>query len=570
MPPSQELEIRYDQAAITPFWQKLPFIFLFPFRFGPLVFMACIVAASAIAGLALGAFSIVFKGILVYLGLRYGFNVLELFARGRFEGESVDHRLWGPEKRPAKLGLVIALFIVLVVNIGNLLVASRIAGDPRTQDILVARYQKAHAEEIAERERDRQAFYKRYGLDSGGNALPSTAAPAATPRADTAAAEGDEEETPPSPPGAVAAAEPPPVYRDIGPSRQDMIESWRPDFTDPLWYRLLPAWYWLVVAALSLVLPAAAVVIALEDNFFRALNPLNVTHLIGAMGSAYFVLWAFFLAIAGTRHLVLTAGANLPAVLRFPLEMGVATYLGLVLFALMGYALYQFHQELHLDVDVDFDDHRAAGGAEAIAAAGSARKAIHQTQGPQDPVEAKVQAALARGDVKDAIAEVKDAMRYDRFDARLNTRLHQLYVQQGERETILAHGQQWLSALARAGQGKELLAALQELQQLDAAFMVQDGDAVLPAAQAAMQQRDFALATALLRGFDKRFPKHKDTPSVFFLGARLLSEQSRQHEKAVVLLRAVLKHFPDHAIAAEVQTYLKVLEAMLAKAHGAP
>jgi tetratricopeptide (TPR) repeat protein len=281
------------------------------------------------------------------------------------------------------------------------------------------------------------------------------------------------------------------------------------------------------------------------------------------------VLWAFFLAIAGTRHLVLTAGANLPAVLRFPLEMGVATYLGLVLFALMGYALYQFHQELHLDVDVNFDDHRAAGGAEAIATAGSARRAIHQTQGPQDPVEAKVQAALARGDMKDAIAEVKDAMRYDRFDAKLNTRLHQLYVQQGEREAILVHGQQWLTALARAGQGKELLAALRALQALDVAFTPQDGDVILPAAQAAMQQREFSLAAALLRGFDKRHPQHKDTAPVFFLGARLLSEQNRQHEKAVVLLRAVLKHFPEHAVVAEVQTYLKVLEAMLAKAQPA-
>src|SRR5688572_23805772 len=114
---ARELEIKYDQKAVTPFWRKLPFFFLFPFRLGPLIFLACIVAASALAGLALGSFSLIFKGFLVYLGLRYAFNVLELFSKGRFEGESVDHRLWGPEKRPAKLGLVIALFIVVGANI---------------------------------------------------------------------------------------------------------------------------------------------------------------------------------------------------------------------------------------------------------------------------------------------------------------------------------------------------------------------------------------------------------------------------------------------------------------------
>jgi outer membrane protein assembly factor BamD (BamD/ComL family) len=88
-------------------------------------------------------------------------------------------------------------------------------------------------------------------------------------------------------------------------------------------------------------------------------------------------------------------------------------------------------------------------------------------------------------------------------------------------------------------------------------------------ATAAMQARETALAADLLRNFDKRFPKHKDTPGVYFLGARLLSEQSRQHEKAAKILRAVLAHFPDHAVAGEARTYLTVLENLLAKAPAA-
>jgi hypothetical protein len=563
--PDQDLEIKYTQAAITPFWRKLPFFFLFPFRFGPLVFLVCIVAASALAGLALGGFSIVFKGFLAYLGLRYAFNVLELFAKGRFEGESMDHRLWGPEKRPAKLGLVITLFIVLVVNLGSFSVANRIAYDDKAQDLLVAQYKKDHAAELAALERERDAYDKAVAAQA--------AAAAARPKpaeAYSAASSEDEDGggAASSAPAAEAAAfsQPELVPPEPGPTRAQMIESFKPDVADPLWYRLLPGWFWPLVVALSLLLPAAAIVIALEDNLLRALNPLNVVTLISAMGSAYFVLWAFFLGIAGSRQLVLTAGAGLPAFVRFPIEMGVATYLALVLFALMGYALYQFHQELHLDVDVDFDDHRAAGGAEAIATAGSARKALQQAQGPVDPLEAKVQALLAEGKVKEAIAEVKDHMRYDRMDAKLNTRLHELYAQLGERETTLAHGQQWLTALVRANQGRDAFAALGKLRALDPAFQPDDGDVILPVATAAMQMREFDVAAGLLRGFDRRHPKHKDTPAVFFLGARLLSEQSRQHEKAAQILRAVLAHFPEHDIAAEVQTYLKVLEAVLAKA----
>lgn len=557
-----EVEIKYKQAHITPFWHKLPFFLGFPFRFGPLVVMACLVAASALAGLALGAFGIVFRGLLVYVGLRYAFNVLELFAKGRFEGQSPDHSLWGTEKRPAKLGLVIALFIVAAVSLGDFAVQRRIAKDVKVQDRLVALYQKNHAAQVAAFEEEKREWAARQAERAA-----RLQAPARPPEA--YAAPADEEE--PAPAGAaLAAAEPEEPAPEFGVSRADMVADSIPRFGEPLWLSLQPAWYWIVVTLLSLVLPSAAVVIALEDSFFRALNPFNAVHLMGAMGRAYFVLWAFFLAIAGARQASFNLGADWPAMVRLPVEMAVVTYLGFVLFAILGYALYQYHQELHLDVDVDFDEHREAGGAEAIAAAGSARAAVAATTPAKDPWERKLQELEAAGNIREAIAEVKDRMRYDRYDVPLNTRLHGLYQKLGDRDVILAHGQQYLSALARAGQGRPAADLLKKLQGLDTTFSPQDGDVVLPAATAALQQGEVPLATALLRGFDKRFPQHKDTAPVFFLGARLLSEANRQHAQAVKILRAVLQRFPEHPVAGEVKVYLQVLEKTLGAQAGAP
>lgn len=559
------IEIKYVQKAITPFWHKLPFFFGFPFRFGPLIFMACIVAASALAGAALGAFSLIFKGFLAYLGLRYAFNVLELFSKGRFEGESMDHRLWGPEKRPAKLGLVITLFIVLGANLGNLALERRIAADPQVQERILDRYRQANAEEMAQLAREREAFNKRIGL--------AAEKPAAAPAPAYSGGEDEDEQdstaAEASSEGATATpAEPPPEF---GRPRDEILRDYQPDFGDALWFQLQPPWFWLAMVVASLLLPAAAVTIALEDNLLRALNPLNVVTLFQAMGVAYLALWGFFLAIAGSRQLILKTGADWPAFVRFPLEMGVATYLGLVLFAIMGYALYQYHQELHLDVDVDFDDHREAGGAEAIATAGSARAAIRQAAGPAlEPWEQKVQEFARQGDFASAIAELRDRMRYDRYDVPLNAKLHALYLRQGDAAATLQHAGQYVTAMARAGhQGREWVDLLRQCRALDPEFTVQDGDAVLPAATAAMQQREFDLATSLLRGFDKRFPQHKDTAGAYFLGAKLLSEQGRQHEKAVRILRGVLHHFPEHAVAAEARVYLKVLEGMLARQGGA-
>ncbi len=554
---SEELVIHYKQKGITPFWKKLPFFFLFPFRMGPLLFMVCIGAASALAGIVLGGFGLVFKGILVYLGLRYAFNVLELFSKGRFEGHSVDHRLWGPEKRPAKLGLVITLFIFAGIMLGNTVLDARLAKDPKVQERVLDRYKATHAKEI-EAQRIAQEEYDKY----------ISMAQAANSEALSQPPSGSDEDQPEDA-SQSTASEAPIATQDIlrpdsGPSRADMLEASKPDFSDPLWFKLQPAWFWLLMLLASLVLPSAAIVIAMEDKFFKALNPALVVYFIQSIGSAYFALWAFFLAIAGARQFALTVGQNWPMGLGFPLEMVLATYLALVLFAMMGYTLYQFHQELSLDVDVDFDDHRQAGGAEAIARAGSAQMAMNAT-GPADPLERKVQALLKEGKVKEAIAEVKDHMRYDRFDPVLNQRLHTLYLQDGDVATTLAHGQQWLSALVRAKQAPQAVVALRTLLGMDPNFTVADGDVVLPTATAALQAREAAMAVKLLKGFDKRFPQHQDLPAVFFLGAKMMSEQMRQHDKAATLLRSVLAKFPGHAIADEVKAYLSVLETVAAK-----
>jgi tetratricopeptide (TPR) repeat protein len=551
---ADKLEIKYQQAHITPFWRKLPFFFRFPFRTSPLIFIACIVAAGVLAGLLLGPFGLLFKGILVYFGLRYGFNVLELFARGRFEGESVDHTLWGPEKRPAKLGLVILLYVVVGLLLGEAVVGSRLAKDPRAQQQIIDRYKAEHAAEMAQREREREALNKRIGLDSA-------------PAQGTGQGNDADHDDPPDSPPPVAAAPVPAADAEraaYGLSRAEILQSYKPGPSDPLWFRLLPAWYWLVMLLLSLLLPAATIVIALDDEFFKSLNPVYVLQFIRTMGGAYFVLWAFFLLIVGARQLVLSVGEQWLPVVRFPIEFGLATYLALVLCAMLGYVLYQYHQELHLDVDVDFDTHRQAGGAEAIARAGSARVAVN-TAHPQDGLERKVQVLVAQGHFKEAIAEVKDEMRYDRLDADLNTRLHALYLKQGDRAETLVHGQQWLTALVRDGQGKHALAALRTMLRLSPDFAVQDSNVLLPTAQAAMQDGDRELAVSLLRGFDKRFPEHKDLPGVYFLVARLMSEHGRQHEKAAQLLRNWLTKYTGHASAGEVRTYLAVLERMLAK-----
>ncbi len=79
----------------------------------------------------------------------------------------------------------------------------------------------------------------------------------------------------------------------------------------------------------------------------------------------------------------------------------------------------------------------------------------------------------------------------------------------------------------------------------------------------AMQDSARELAVGLVDGFDRRFPGHAAMPTMYFLGARLLSEHWLKHEQAAQMLRSIIAHYGDHAVAAEARAYLLALEALI-------
>ena len=141
----------------------------------------------------------------------------------------------------------------------------------------------------------------------------------------------------------------------------------------------------------------------------------------------------------------------------------------------------------------------------------------------------------------------------------------ELLAMKADKAKTLEHGRMWLKALVRANRGANALAALQELKAIDAAFEP-GADLLLPLAHAAAAGGDYAAATELLMDFDKRFPKHADVPGVYLLSAKITSEHLRQHEKAIKILTALLRRYPQAAVKGEAIEYLTALASAARKA----
>lgn len=508
---SDELQTKVYQDGIEPFWTRLPQFFAYPFRFTPLVVIGALSLASILTAVTGG----LLKGLLAYLFLRYAFSVMEQSATGDFNSESPDISIWGgKDHRPLKQTVVFIFYAFVVFGLATISAVPVVSKEAR----------RAHAEALEAT----RSITLQPGVDP------------TAPRPQPKAEEPDEEDDP-------AQAAPERIPQSYAEAMAMQAAGAVPAEPEPDDVRF-PFWFYALAILAALPLPGAIMVIAIEDSIVRALNPATTFFFIRAMGKAYFVLWGFFALILTVREVVMHLTANLAAYVRLPLEMMVGSYLMLALFAMMGYALYQFHQELGYGAKVDFESHR-----EKSAAAASGK--------PVDPMTQQVNIFVKEGRIDEALRYVHDAMRYDKLDPAMNERLHELYKLKGEDAKTLAHGRQYLQALVAAKSGTRAIVLLKKLRAMDATFEP-DADTLLPLAQVAVAARDIALATELVKGFDKRFPSHADIPGVYLLVAKVTSEHLHQDDKAMAFLKVLLHRYPNAPVKEEAEKYLAALSSM--------
>jgi hypothetical protein len=507
--PQPELQIKIYQDDIEPFWKKLPEFFAYPFRFTPMVVIGVLSLVSILTAVTGG----LLRGLLAYLFLRYAFSVMEQSATGDFNSESPDISMWGgKDHRPFKQTVVFIFYALVVMGLAVVSAVPVVSKEARA---LHAAQQQA-AQEIQ----------LKPGVDP------------TAPRPKAKAEETEDDEEPQAAPERI-----PQSYAEA----MAMSAAALPAEPEPDDVRF-PPWFYALAILAAIPLPGAIMVIAIEDSLVRALNPATTFFFIRAMGKSYFILWGFFALILTVREAIMHATANLAAYIRLPIEMFVGSYLMLALFAMMGYVLYQYHQELGYEVKVDFDSHREKA---ATAASGK----------PVDPMTQQVNAFVKEGRLDEALRYVHDAMRYDKLNPDMNERLHELYKLKGEPEKTVAHGQQYLQSLVAAKRGPKALTLLKRLREMDAKFEPH-ADARLALATAAMAARDTHGAVDLVKGFDKRFPEHADIPAVYLLGAKITSEHLHQDEKAMAILKALLQRYPNASVKEEAEKYLAVLANM--------
>ncbi len=302
----------------------------------------------------------------------------------------------------------------------------------------------------------------------------------------------------------------------------------------------------------TITLPAAIIIIAIHDSLIDALNPLQIMSVISGIGAPYFLLCLFLMLLEGGDIAVFEVlGAVIPDFMEIPVATFFSMYFLLVMYNMMGYVVYQYHEKLGYSVDKTFDKNEAESQKGA-------------KSGPVlSPRDQQIADLVQAGNIAGAIDVLKEDMRYNRNDIGDNQKLHKLFLALGDNDKTIAHAQQLISWLLETKQNTAALDIFLRMRGIEPNFNVgpskATANATLPLAQAAKKKRDAALAMEFIKGFDKKFPGHHDIPAVYFLAAQLLSEFHRDDTQAIRILQTLLARYPQAGVANEATIYLNVL-----------
>ena len=293
-----------------------------------------------------------------------------------------------------------------------------------------------------------------------------------------------------------------------------------------------------------LAMPASIMILSITQSFWAGLNPFAAVGMMRVIGLPYLGLCAFLFLLSSSQGILqMELVPRVPEWLMVPTLNFVAMYFTLIMFNMMGYVVYQYHALLGVEISA------------SVPATGPVATAVDA-----------IGALIAAGQVDEAVELAYEAQRASPDDLAAHDRYHKLLLLAGRTERAESHARSYLSLLLQKGRGEQALDLHREMQARTASsaasFEPEQPGQLLQLAEAARRRREYAAALALIKGFDKRFPRHPQIPVVYLFAASVLCENLRQDAAARQILGVLLARYPEHPIAGEARQLATVIDKL--------
>lgn len=288
-----------------------------------------------------------------------------------------------------------------------------------------------------------------------------------------------------------------------------------------------------VIVFYWIVLPASIMTLAHTHSAFEAINPFTLISLINRLGWTYAVLYSFLIFLNGgataAYYFFITDHSSTFAVF---LDLLFQVYFAWVMYAMMGYVLYQHHKVIGYELLEDELEH----DEQSVALAGFNK-------------------LVANENYSEAEAVLKSIILQDPDNLELRKKFHKIVKMSGHDKQLTMHA---LTLIRRLIDAKQLVDAVNvylDSIKIDTEFLPDSPDDYLPLVEEMRRMRLYKEAIALSNGFHQRYPQSQHIPQLYLLVSKIFVDDLAQHDRAKPILSFLKKKYMGHAIELEVDSY---------------
>lgn len=300
----------------------------------------------------------------------------------------------------------------------------------------------------------------------------------------------------------------------------------------------------LVNVFIMLAMPASIILLAVEKSVRCALNPFAMTRLMFTIGWSYLLLWLCTQIISLAPVYVIPLLLEvMPEAVVMPVIMMVVVYFVFVLYAMLGYVLFEYQNEL---------GYETLHEAEAVAFPVFEKKRV---LGETAVLMQSGQYERARQALRKALDSVRD-------DIELHERYHKLLVLLNDETALRNHTHYFVDLVERQHCLAKAIPVLLDVQKKYPDFQLQQSQQALTLAQLLMVHGHYKAVIRLFHNRHKTQPNDPLLPEAYLLIAGIFHERMGDDATATALLNFIVKRYPDAAACEQTLRLRQQLQAI--------
>ncbi|MCC4604157.1 hypothetical protein [Xanthomonas campestris] len=288
-----------------------------------------------------------------------------------------------------------------------------------------------------------------------------------------------------------------------------------------------------------LLLPGMLISLAIDGSLRRALNPAVSIDMALRIGWPYLAAYGLLYVIQGSgTAAVFFALKFLPPLVREATVMMTSIWALFASFHLLGYLVYQYHEEL---------GYVPGGGAG------------HERTDPDQRLLDEADQYLRDGHSDEAFQALRGAVRSRAVSLAVHELYQRLLRQHHRNDELREHTRQYINRLLQEKQERRALALQREALDLDATFTPLTPEQATLLAERAKMAGQFQLATDGLMAAIAAWPRERMLPAWSLDAGLMLAERFGRDEQARAVLQQALEQCDDAAQRTKLEAALRAV-----------